>query len=479
MHLSNNQKLSVGISLDAKGARIALINPPLLHGVARHITGIPIGIGYLAAVAEKNGCDVKVIDCLPLEMDFDQMKREVTSFDPDIIGITSMTATFPSAIQAAHTLKQSCPEALTVLGGPHVSFMDTQTLEEYPDVDVVVRKEGEETLLELVDYVAKEKKLDQVAGITFRKNGDIIQTPDRPFIENIDNLPYPAYHLFPLEKYQPGRSLFKKNILPIMTSRGCPFQCSFCLASKMVGKSFRARSPKNIVNELEWLKNEHGAEAFSFLDDTLTLDKTRCHKLFDLMQKRKVNLPWNCQTRTDQISQDTLIKMKKAGCKFVSFGVETGSPELLRAMGKGTTVQQNENAVRWAKKAGLVVAISMIIGYPGETAETLKESFDFINRVKPNMVYLCNPAPYPGTPLYGHVKDLGWKMSKDWSQYDTADFAIENPDLPNDYLKKIRNEFFDNFYSPYYIIRHFCKNNLYSNLLARNALSHYFWRMKS
>ena len=471
--------MSVGVSMEAKNLRVALINPPLLPGVARHITGVPIGLGYLAAVAEKHGYAVKVVDCLPLDMDYDQMKQEVASFEPHIVGITSMTATFPSALQAAHVLKESCPAALTVLGGPHVTFMDINTLSEYADVDVVVRREGEETFLELAGCVTKEKKFDQVAGITFRKNGEIVRTPDRPFIQNLDELPYPAYHLFPLEKYRPGRSIFKKRILPIMTSRGCPFQCSFCLASKMVGKKFRARSPKNVVDELEWLRDVHGAEAFSFYDDTLTLNKERGYRIFEQMQKRRVDLPWNCQTRTDQVSKEVLIKMKRAGCQFVSFGVESGSPQLLKAMGKGTTVEQNENAVRWAKEAGLVVAVSVIIGYPMETVETLKETFDFIDRVRPNMVYLCTAAPYPGTALYELVKDLGWKMSEDWSRYDTADFAYENPFLSTEYMKKMRKEFFDRFYSPLYILRHFCRSGLYSNLLARNALSHYFWRIKS
>jgi len=405
-------------------------------------------------------------------MDLQQLKQEVASFQPQIVGITSMTATFPSAIQVAHVLKECCPEALTVMGGPHVTFMDTTTLMEHADVDVVVRREGEETLLELADCVTKKKDFDQVAGITFRKNGNVVRTSDRPFIQNLDDLPFPAYHLFPLDKYQTGRSFFKKRILPIMTSRGCPFSCSFCLASKMVGKGFRVRSPKNVVDELEWLKNEHNAQAFNFLDDTLTFDKKRSYEIFDQMKKRKVDLPWNCQTRSDQVTKDILVKMAKAGCQFVSFGVESGSPQLLKAMGKGTTVEQNENAVKWAKEAGLVVAASMIIGYPMETVETLKETFDFINRVKPDMVYLCTVAPYPGTPLYDLVKDLGWKMSDDWSRYDTADFAFENPLLPNEYITRVRKEFFDKFYSPFYILRHFCRNNIYSNLLARNALTH-------
>jgi radical SAM superfamily enzyme YgiQ (UPF0313 family) len=171
--------------------------------------------------------------------------------------------------------------------------------------------------------------------------------------------------------------------------------------------------------------------------------------------------------------------MKRAGCQFVTFGVESGAPQLLKAMGKGTTVEQNENAVKWAKEAGLLVATSLVVGYPGETVETLKETFDFIYRVRPNAVYLNAATPFPGTALYELVKNLGWKMSEDWNQYNTVDFTFENPSLPNEYMKKMRKEFYDRLYSPLYILRHFNKNNLYSGILVRVALSHYFWRIKS
>jgi anaerobic magnesium-protoporphyrin IX monomethyl ester cyclase len=465
--------------MERKNVRIALVNPPLLPGVMWHRLTVPIGLACLAAVVEKGGYAVKIVDCSALDMDFDKMKREVASFEPDIVGITSLTATFSSALRAAHELKESCPAAFTVLGGPHATIRSVDIINENVDVDVVVRGEGEETLLELAGCVAEERKFDEVAGITFRKNGNTVQTPDRPFIQNLDELPYPAYHLLPLEKYRPAGSFFGKRILPIMSSRGCPFDCSFCVSSRMFGKMFRARSPKNVVDELEWLKNEHGAEAFSFYDDTLTLDKERCHKIFEQMQKRRVDLPWDCFTRTDQISKELLIKMKRAGCQFVTFGVESGSTQLLEAMGKGTTVEQNENAIKWAKEAGLLVATSVVVGYPGETVETLKETFDFIYRVRPNAVYLCAATPFPGTALYELVKNLGWKMSEDWNQYNTVDFTFENPSLPNEYMKKTRKKFYDRFYSPLYILRHFNKNNLYSGILVRVALSHYFWRIKS
>jgi anaerobic magnesium-protoporphyrin IX monomethyl ester cyclase len=163
----------------------------------------------------------------------------------------------------------------------------------------------------------------------------------------------------------------------------------------------------------------------------------------------------------------------------VGFGIESGSPLILKAMRKGITVEQNERAIMWTKEAGLLVAISVIIGYPGETVKTLNQTFDFINRVKPDMVYVCTAAPYPGTALYELVKNLGWKMSKDWNRYENVDFAFENPSLSSKYLKKVRKDFFNKFYSPRYIIHHFCKHNPYSGVLVRTALNHNYWRLRS
>ena len=479
MKSNSSQRIAVGMFMNGKSVRIALVNPPYPPGVVRHPPSVPIGLGYLAAVAEKNGHAVSVIDCLPVDMDYNEMKKQVAAFDPDIIGITSTTSTFPSALQAAHVLKESCPNALTVLGGPHVTFMDTSTLSECPDVDAVVRREGEETLLDLARCVANEKKLDEVAGITFRKNGKIVQMPDRPLIQNLDELPFPALKHFPLSKYQ----IFGKTYLPIITSRGCPFRCSFCVSSRMVGNTLRARSPKNVVDELEWLKNVHGAEAFVFYDDILTFDKKRIYDICDEIKNRKIGLPWDCTTRVDQVSRELLAKMREANCQEVFFGVESGCQRILDKVHKKTSIELNEKAIKWAKEAGLFVAISVIIGYPGETRDTLKQTLDFVRRMKADDVYLSVAMPFPGTELRTLVEKMGWKMTSDWTHYDTMTPVFEDPDLPSEEIANTRRKFYDSFYSPRYILRQtvkgYLKGNFYSRIMVRTALNHLIWRIRS
>ena len=459
----------------SKTAKIALVNPPILKGVYHHQLFLPIGLAYLAAVLKSKQHEVTVIDCPALEIDHEKLKAKIASFEPDVVGITSMTPTIQSTLKSACVAKEACPEAKVTLGGPHATFMDRQILEQEAAVDVVVRGEGEQTLLELVQNVADSKSLHKVDGITFRHGDLIIQTPNRPFIQNLDELPYPAYDYFQLDRYR----LFGKLFLPIITSRGCPFQCSFCTTSRILGKEYRARSPKKIVDELEFLKNTYGADAFTFYDDTLTLDKNRMFKICEAIKTRKINRPWDCQTRVDQISKEVLAEMRETRCQQVFFGVESGCQEILDAVKKRTTVEQNAKAIRLAKEAGLFVAISIMIGYPGENRDMLKQTLDFIRKTGPDDVYLCVATPYPGTELRRLVTDMGLKMSTDWGLYDTVTPVFENPMLSAEDILKLRKEFYDGFYSPRYILRHLFKGNFYSRIMARTALNHIIWRVKS
>ena len=455
--------------------KISLVNPPPLKGVYRHQLYLPMGLAYLAAVLEKNGYEVTVIDCPALEVNLKQLKTKLTSIDPDIVGITSMTPTIQSALLSASAAKEACPDAIVVLGGPHATFMDEQVLNEEAAVDVMVRGEGEETLLELAKNVSNPKRLNRIQGITFRNNGQTVRTPTRPFIKNLDELPRPAYKYFPLEKYR----LFGRKMLPIMTSRGCHSQCSFCTTARMFGKAFRARSPKSIVDELEWLRDVHGADAFSFYDDTFTLDKKRALKICEEIRNREIGLPWDCQTRVSVVSKEILLKMREANCQQVFFGVESGCQKILDAVNKGTTVEQNEKAIRLAKNAGLFVSISVIIGYPGETKEMLQETIDLIRKAEPDDVYICVATPYPGTELRRVVENIGWEISNEWGQYDTITPVFENPNLSAEEIKELRTSFYNSFYSPKYVIRHLFKMNFYSRLMARTAMNHILWRIRS
>jgi radical SAM superfamily enzyme YgiQ (UPF0313 family) len=196
------------------------------------------------------------------------------------------------------------------------------------------------------------------------------------------------------------------------------------------------------------------------------------------MKNRNVDLPWDCRTRVDQISKEVLAKMRDANCQLIHFGVESGSQKMLNAMKKGTTVEQNERAIMWAKEVGISVAMSVVVGYPGETTDMLRQTLDFIKKTDPDYVYVCVAIPYPGTELYNLLKDLGWEMSTEWNHYDEQTQVFKNPLLPSEKIMETRSAFYNHFFSPSYILRKSLKRDFYSQIMARTALNHLLWRMK-
>jgi anaerobic magnesium-protoporphyrin IX monomethyl ester cyclase len=460
-------------------AKVALVNSPHHEGDYRHPIFPPLGLSYLAAVLDQNGFEVKVLDCPACHLTHENLKAELASFQPDLVGIASMTSTIPSALESARVAKEVCPNSKVIMGGPHATFADKQILADEKAVDIIVRGEGEYTLLELAQTGADAKSLPDVAGITFRNNGQFVQTADRPYIEDLDALPRPAYKLLSMDKYR----ITGKVFLPIMTSRGCPFQCSFCVASQMFGQKFRARSAKNVVDELEWLRNEYGAQGVSFHDDILTLDRKRIVDICDEIIARKAVIPWGCQTRVDTVSKEILAKMHKAGCDEVSFGMESGCQRILDAVHKKVQISQIEQATKWAKSEGLFVAVSTIVGYPGETKESMQQTLDLINKIEPDDAWLCIATPYPGTELRTLIEKMGWKISSDWTKYNAMNPVFENPTLDSEEYNKMRSNFYNSVYTPKYALRQFSKGyingNFYSKVMARTAVNFILWRIMS
>jgi anaerobic magnesium-protoporphyrin IX monomethyl ester cyclase len=457
-----------------KAARVTLVNPPYPKGAPQSIF-LPLGLSYLAAVLEENQHEVHVLDLQITNPTPEQLESELSRTNADIVGVTTSTLTYWPAVEVVKTARKVLPHALTILGGPHVTALPEQTLAEAPEVDLVVRGEGEKTMLELAKLGGKfnAASLNEIDGITFRKSGHVTHTPDRAFIDDLDELPHPGYKFFPLERY----SMAGKNYLPIMTSRGCPFQCTFCLASKMCGTRFRTRSPPKVLEELEWLRDTHHADVVAFYDDTFTVDKKRANDICDLMKQRKFDLPWDCRTRVDQINKEILIKLRAANCKLVHFGVESGSQVMLDAMKKRTTVEKNAWAIRLAKEVGIGVAISVVVGYPGETPAMLKQTFDFIHQTKPDFVYVCQAIPYPGTELLDTLRSQGVEVSTDWNRFDEQSPVFKNTLLPPEKIDTMRGKFYDDFLSPSYFLNKSLKRDFYSQIMAKTARNHLLWRM--
>jgi radical SAM superfamily enzyme YgiQ (UPF0313 family) len=455
---------------------VTLVNPPAPSGSTGHLPFALLGLGYLAAVLEKNQYEVDVIDCQVLKLSYEEFRSELGKRQPNIVGITSTTLTYKSGLQIAKIAKEVCPSCLTVMGGPHVTFWDDKALQECPSLDVIVRREGEYTLLELVQKVEAGKSFGDMLGITYRKDGKIIRNPDRPYIEDLDSLPFPARHLWPMERLREY-----EDILYLAASRGCVFWCEFCATVRMHGRKFRMRSPKNIVDELEFLHKTYGVDKFTFCDDAFTVDQARIEELCREITDRKLKIQWNCGTRVDMVTRELLVKMKEAGCISVWFGVESGSQQVLDAMKKGISIAQTIRVLGWVRELELKPVPNVILGFPGETKETAWKTIKFVEKISPDDVGFYNVAtPFPGTPMYDLVKENGWLKVTDFDKYDTVTPIFETPTLSMKELRKIHEQAFQSFYlRPTYVLRMFAKGGMCGFSATRKAFAYLLRAIRS
>jgi anaerobic magnesium-protoporphyrin IX monomethyl ester cyclase len=455
---------------------VTLVNPPYPKGAHQHPPFTPLGLGYLAAVLEKNQYEVDVIDCQALRISYVEFRSEIVKRQPNIVGITSTTLTYKSALHIAKIVKDVHPTCLTVLGGCHATFWDDKALMECPSLDVVVRKEGEITLLELVQRIEAGKSFHDMIGTTCRKDGKIVKNPDRPYIEDLDSLPFPSHHLWPIDRLKK----YGKVIFPLVTSRGCVYWCEFCSAVRMFGRRYRMRSPKNVVDELEYLHNTYGADEFTFYDDAFTVNQSRVEEICKEIHDRKLKITWDCGTRVDMVTSNLLQKMKEAGCIAVWFGVEAGSQRVIDAMKKGFTPNKTKKAFKLAKEAGLMTIASVVLGFPGETPESARETINFVEEINPDDIGYYIATPYPGTPMADYVKKMGWLRVTDFDKYDTATPIFELPTLSMQELRELREKAFHRFYlRPTYILRMFSKGGTYGFSATRTALAHLLRAVKS
>jgi radical SAM superfamily enzyme YgiQ (UPF0313 family) len=450
--------------------KITLVNPPYPKASHAHSALVPLGICYLGAECEKNGHEVNVIDCQAEKLGFESFRERLKQASPNIVGVTSTTLTYKSALRIARIAKEVLPECTTILGGCHATFWDENALKECKSLDIVVRREGEITLIELLEKLQNKTSIADIKGITFRKNnGEIARNEDRPFIENLDDLPFPAHHLLPLNSLKK----LGKVIFPLTTSRGCVYWCDFCTAVRMFGKRYRMRNPKNVVDEIETLQARFGATQFTFYDDAFTVVPERVEKICEEIQRRKLKIQWDCETRVDMVTRDLLQKMKDAGCIAVWFGVESGSQNMIEKMHKRIKLEQTKKAYKTAREIGMMTVASVILGFPGETEQTAWETIRLVKELGTNDVGFYIATPYPGTPLYDQVKANGWLKITDFNRYDTATPVFETPFLSMERLAEIRYKAYRQFYlRPSYVLRMLGKGGVYGISSVKTSMAY-------
>ena len=398
--------------------RVQLFVPPGGYFAERWSKGSsmpPLGILTIAAVLEKEEIEVEVVPADILDLDWRDISDRILAHKPDIIGVTTTTENRFQSFKLVRLAKRVWPQALTVLGGPHASLASEDCLLHIPELDLVVRGEGELTMLDICRALERKKdiaSLAHVAGISLRVDGQVAVNRPRSPITNLDSLPYPAFHLVPFEKYNFKIEVPGQGRLPavnIMTSRGCPFNCNFCATPVNWGRTVRTRSPLHVVQEIEHHIERHGSRVVFFYDDTFNLSIKRVEEICDLMIERKLPVFWRAEVRLDLMTKDLLAKMKQAGLFHVSFGVEAGSERIRnKVIDKKVRIKDFHNLVAWCQEAGVIPNAFFIVSHPGETWEEAQETIRLIEQYRDTVeASIAILHIYPGTPLERTAKEMG------------------------------------------------------------------------
>ena len=397
--------------------KILLVNPSY-HDVYRTFDFVlpPLGLSYMAAVLSENNYDVKIVD-----LNVGEKKQSIPDNNWDLVGITLDTSRYYKGMKYARMLKSKGTKV--VVGGPHASFMADEILGS-GSADFVVRGEGEHTILELAKVLSEGENLEQIKGLSYISDNQIIHNPDRTYSDDLDTLPFPARHLVNMDKYRTSK-LGTRSITSILTSRGCPYQCSFCASSKLAGTFWRARSVESIVEEIEFVKEAYGYRAFAFVDDNFTLNPQRVIELCEEICKRGWDIHWWCFSRVDTIvkSPEMLSLMYEAGCRSTYIGIESRNQETLDSYNKKISADISSEAISILKNNKIEMTASFIIGALNEDREMVEDTLRFAKSLNPNTVSFTILTPYPGTDLFEQVKDR--ITTFDWRKYDGIHSVIQ------------------------------------------------------
>ena len=412
--------------------KVALVAPPY---PLEEAPSPPLGICYIASSLEAMGAEVILIDYIVSRYSREKLTKELESFRPDIVGVTSVTMNFPQAVDIVKTTKAYDPSIITMMGGPHVSFDAMSTLIKYPEIDIIVMGEGERTVMELMQCIREKDSWNKVDGIAFKKDGQVVITRPRELIRDLDSLPMPDRDILPVSRY-----LALGFPVSITTSRGCPYQCIFCVGRRMVGNRIRVRTAPHVADEIEQILS-YGFPRINIADDLFTANRKWVTELCTEIKKRGLKFSWSAFARVNTVDRELLETMREAGCDTVSFGIESGNPEMLKRIKKGITLEHARKAVKACKEAGITAHASFIVGLPGETRETLRETSEFAESLDIAYGYHFL-APFPGTTVRDEIDRFDLEiLTDDWSRYDANSAIVRTSSLSPEEINEFVAEF--------------------------------------
>ena len=410
--------------------KVAIIHPPALEKIRNDKNIISryfpsSGINYIFELLKKNK-----INCQFFDFYFDNWRyvsRKMALWKFDVIGITCLTYGRVNTFKMIEIIREYNKDAIIVLGGFHATYMAEQILENY-DVDYIVLGEGEIKMLSLIEYLNGDRKIENVDGLAYKENGKVIIIPERSYNKHLDDLPFPfstknsqlTYKPTTIEQVNPLLAKYlspeerKYKYIMILTSRGCPYNCQFCSSTKFWGHKWRYRSVTNVVDEIEFYYKKFGIKYFEFIDDAFTINQERAIQICVLIHVRGLNIKFNCRTRANSISFELAYWLKKTGCLAVGLGVESGSEKILKNINKNIKIKTIIKAFETFKEYDIIAYPFIMVGNPGETRETIKETIDLLRIINPKFMAVSITTIYPGSDLYELAKSQGFISDDYW-----------------------------------------------------------------
>lgn len=364
----------------------------------------PLGLAYVASAIENNN-NVFIIDNYLEEKENATIIKDIFKKRPDIVGFSTTTTNLDNTFKLAKMIKLKSRKIIIVFGGHHVTLFPEETMKACKYCDYIIVGEGEITFKELIYNIRNKLDLKSIDGLVYRNKNKIVINRNRLIIKDLDSLKYPARHLLKMDHYDKhGSMITVKPTTSIISSRGCPFNCSFCASTKW-NRVYRSRNPNLIVNEIEFLIKKYGIKGFYFREDNFTVNKQKVLKFCEALKKRKLNIEWECESRVDTIDKDTLTAMYNCGCRGIWCGVESGSQRILKFLNKKITIKQIKIFYKNCHSLGITTGALFMIGIPTETLDDIKKTYNLAKQINPSWVAFQAYVGFPGCSLYNYVKE--------------------------------------------------------------------------
>ena len=398
---------------------------PYKEGAAKYIP-FPFFLAYAAALLEKNNFNVCIADAIADEMDEEDFLTSIKDFSPDLVVLETSTPSIYTDIKTSRKIKEETG-ALIALCGPHVTVNAENILNENLFIDYILLGEYEFTLLKLATHLKENRDTGTIPAIASRVNNEGIKTNRKlPFIPDINDLPWPARHRLPMGKYNDTFANIPSPSLQILSSRGCPYKCIFCLWPSVMYRNniFRGRDPINVIDEIEWCISKYSFKSFFFDDDTFNIEKNRVIKICDEIKGRNLKIPWAVMARPDIMDKDILKTLADSGLYAIKYGIESGDTRILERSGKSLDLKRSKDIVKITRDLGIKVHLTFAIGLPGENHETLKRTFDFALSLHPDDMQFSLVVPFPGTEYFDYLERERLLITKDWSKYNGLSSSV-------------------------------------------------------